>query len=121
MPVTMAPLHGLPGDGDKTLTAALKRALERSGLVVKDEGAAYMVEGKVTVAPGLPGEDTVTVAWILKRVEDGTQLANIGQSGAVPRGRLAGPWGSLARDIAEGGAAGLMEVIRADTGMARRK
>lgn len=119
IPVIMVPLHGLPGDGDQSMTAALKRALERSGLVVKDDGAAYMVEGKITVAPGLPGEDTVTVAWILKRVEGGAQLANIGQSGAVPRGKLSGPWGLLARDIAEGGAAGLMDVIRADNGSAR--
>ncbi|MBC7906228.1 MAG: hypothetical protein H7Y60_05710 [Rhodospirillaceae bacterium] len=121
IPVMLVPLQGLPGDGDKSMTAALRRALERSGMVVKDDGAPYVIEGKVTVAPGLPGEDTVTVAWILKRVEGGVQLANIGQSGAVPRGRLAGPWGSLARDIAEGGAAGLMDVIRADTGAARRK
>ncbi|MBC7953406.1 MAG: hypothetical protein H7Z12_16495 [Rhodospirillaceae bacterium] len=120
IPVSVTPLRGLPGDGDKAMTTALKRALERSGLVVKDDGAAYMVEGKITVAPGLPGEDTVTVAWILKRVEGDAQLANIGQSGAVPRGKLSGPWGSLARDIAEGGASGLLEVIRADTGTAKR-
>lgn len=120
IPVAVAPLHGLPGDGDKSLTAALKRALERNGLVVKDEGAAYMVEGKVTVAAGLPNEDTVTLAWVLKRVEGGAQLANIGQSGAVPRGKLSGAWGTLARDMAEGGAAGLMEVIRADSGTNRR-
>lgn len=119
--VKVIPLSGLPGDGDKTMTAAIRRALDRGGLLVKDEGADYMVEGKVTVAPGLPGEDTVTMAWVLKRIEGGAQLANIGQNGAVPHGRLAGPWGALARDIAEGGAAGLLEVIHADTGSGRRK
>lgn len=113
--VTVAPLRGLPGDGDRSLTEAIKRALGRGGLLVKDAGADYMVEGKVTVAPGLPGEDTVTVAWIVKK-GSGAELGRIAQDGGVPRGRLAQPWGSMARDIAEGGAAGVVEVVLADTG-----
>ncbi len=119
--VTVIPLRGLPGDGDKALTLAIRRALDGSTLLVKDENADYMVEGKVTVAPGLPGEDTVTVAWILKRAKDGVELGNIGQQGAVPRGRLSGSWGAMARDIAEGGAAGLADVIRADNAPAPHK
>jgi hypothetical protein len=119
--VTVVPLRGLPGDGDKALTLAIRRALEGSTVLVKDKGADYMVEGKVTVAPGLPGEDTVTVAWILKRAKDSVELGNVGQQGAVPRGRLSGAWGSMARDIAEGGAAGLVDVIRADTTPAPRR
>jgi hypothetical protein len=80
-----------------------------------------MVEGKVTVAPGLPGEDTVTVAWVVKRADGGAELGNIGQSGGVPRGRLSQPWGTLARAIAEGGAAGVVQVVLADTGGNRRR
>jgi len=119
--VRIIPLRGLPGDGDKALTSAIRHALDGSSVLVKDDDADYMVEGKVAVAPGLPGEDTVTVAWILKRAKDGVELGNIGQQGGVPRGRLSGPWGLLARDIAEGGAAGLLEVIRADNTAATRK
>jgi hypothetical protein len=119
--VRVVPLRGLPGDGDKALTEAIRRALGRGGVLVKDEGAEYMVEGKVTVAPGLPGEDTVTVAWVVKRADGGAELGNIGQSGGVPRGRLSQPWGTLARDIAEGGAAGVVQVVLADTGGNRRR
>lgn len=119
--IMVAPLRGLPGDGDKAMTSAIKRALDRGGLLVKDDGAAYMVEGKMTVAPGVAGEDILTVVWIIKRAEGGTQLGSIGQDGAVPRGRLSTPWGSLARDIAEGGAAGLLEVVKADTNAAARR
>lgn len=115
---TVMPLRGLPGDGDKALTEAMKRALGRGGLLVKTDGADYMVEGKVTVAPGLPGEDTVSVAWIVRRGTAGEsgsgELGRIGQDGAVPRGRLSQSWGSMARDIAEGGAAGVVEVVLAD-------
>ncbi|HTH15499.1 MAG TPA: hypothetical protein VL974_02495 [Magnetospirillum sp.] len=112
--VSLVPLKGLPGDGDKTLVEALRRALQRGGLMVKDD-ADYVIEGKVTVAPGLPGEDTVTVAWIVKRAKSGEELGNIGQSGGVPHGRLAQPWGTLARDIAEGGASGVVQVVLADS------
>lgn len=113
--VTVAPLRGLPGDGDRSLAEAIKRALGRGGLLVKDDAADYMVEGTVTVAPGLPGEDTVTVAWVVKR-GNGAELGRIAQDGGVPRGRLSQAWGSMARDIAEGGAAGVAEVVLADTG-----
>lgn len=119
--VSVLPLRGLPGDGDKSLTEAMRRALGRGGVLVKDDGADYLVEGKVTVAPGLPGEDTVTVAWIVRRAKGGAELGNIGQSGGVPRGRLSQSWGLLARDIAEGGASGVVEVVLADTGGGRRK
>lgn len=117
---TVVALRGLPGDGDKSLTEAMKRALGRGGLLVKDSGADYMVEGMVTVAPGLPGEDTVSVAWIVRR-GNGGELGRIGQDGAVPRGRLSQSWGSMARDIAEGGAAGVVEVVLADTVDGKRK
>ena len=114
--VAVVPLRGLPGDGDKALTEAIRRALGRGGVLVKDDGADYMVEGKVTITPGLPGEETVGVAWTVRRASDKAELGSIAQDGSVPRGRLSQSWGSMARDIAEGGAAGVIQVVLADTG-----
>lgn len=113
--VAVIALKGLPGDGDTALTAAIRRALGRGGLLVKDEGADYMVQGMVGVAAGRPGEDIVSVSWVVRR-GDGAELGRISQDGSIPRGRLAQSWGTLARDIAEGGAAGVVEVVLADTG-----
>lgn len=110
--IRLAPFSGLPGDGDTALTAALSRALERAGLLPVASGGDYILEGRVTVVPGLPGEETVAVAWILKS-GDGGELGVIDQEGVVPRGRLDSPWGALARDIAEGGAAGVAEALLA--------
>lgn len=110
--IRLAPFAGLPGDGDAVLPAALTRALERAGLLPVASGGDYILEGRVTVIPGLPGEETVAVAWILK-AGDGGELGIINQDGVVPRGRLDSPWGALARDIAEGGAAGVAEALSA--------
>lgn len=107
----LVPLTGLPGDGDKSLTAALRTALERAGVSVRED-ADIVVHGSVTVTPHSSTEDNVLVVWTVKRTRDGGQLARIDQGGAVPKGRLSLPWGSLARDIAEGGAAGIAEVAR---------
>lgn len=104
-------LAGLPGDGDKSLNAAIRSALERAGVTIGDDGE-FVVQGAVTVTPRGPGEDEVLVVWTVKRAKDGSQLASIDQGGTVPRGRLALPWGSLARDIAEGGAVGIAQVTR---------
>lgn len=112
--VRITPLRGLPGDGDRALFEAMRTALIRNHLKIADDGATYVIEGRVTVAPGSANEDMVTVAWVLKRSEDGKEVANIAQSGAVPKGRLNQSWGSLARDIAEGGASGIEQGIRAD-------
>lgn len=117
---TVAALHGLPGDGDQALTEAMKRALGRGGLAIKPEGGSYRVEGTVTVAPGRPGEDLVGVAWVVRRGKDGAELGRVAQDGSVPRGRLAQGWGTMARDIAEGAAAGVVEVVLADSETARR-
>lgn len=114
--VRLEPLRGLPGDGDTALAEAMRRALERAGLAVRADGAAYAVEGKVTIVPGTGGEDAVTVAWVVRRAGGGAELANIGQTGGVPRSRLHQPWGALARDIAEGGASGVLQAVRADGG-----
>ncbi|NFV82018.1 hypothetical protein [Magnetospirillum aberrantis] len=112
---TVAPLRGLPGDGDSSLTEAMKRALGRGGLAIKPEGGTYLVEGRVTVTPGRQGEEIVGVAWIVKTGKDGAELGRVAQDGSIPKGRLDKSWGTMARDIAEGGAAGVVEVVLTDS------
>ncbi|WP_211550298.1 hypothetical protein [Magnetospirillum sulfuroxidans] len=110
--VRIEPMKGLPGDGDTVLPQALAKALGRERIDVTDT-APYTVVGVVSVAPSGANEDTVTISWLVKRGgAGGAQLARIDQGGAVPRGRLNLTWGSMARDIAEGGASGVAEVVR---------
>lgn len=108
--IRLAPITGLPGDGDTALPAALSRALDLAGMIPVDSDPDYVLEGRVTITPGRPGEEILAVAWVLKNA-DGSDLGIISQEGAVPAGSLHLPWGGLARDIAQGGAAGISEAL----------
>jgi hypothetical protein len=110
--VRIEPIAGLPGDGDKALVQALRLALDAAGFDIVPAGGAYVVRGLASVTPAKSGDDLLSVAWQVRRAVDGGQMALIDQEGEVPRGRLKGPWGGLARDVAEGGAAGIIQVIR---------
>lgn len=111
--IRVEPMKGLPGDGDTALPQALAKALAREGVEIAAD-AGFTVVGMVTVAQVNTTDDNVTISWLIKQGDaGGTQLARIDQSGAVPRGRLNLTWGSMARDIAEGGASGVAEVLRA--------
>ncbi|OJX78812.1 MAG: hypothetical protein BGO92_16825 [Magnetospirillum sp. 64-120] len=110
----LAPMKGLPGDGDQSLAQSLVKALERRGITLSDD-APYTVVGLVTITQVGSVDDMVTVSWLVKRGDaGGQQLARIDQGGSVPRDRLKLPWGSLARDISEGGAQSIAEVLRMD-------
>ncbi|MBI3444961.1 MAG: hypothetical protein HY055_06295 [Magnetospirillum sp.] len=113
--VRLEPLSGLPGDGDKALGDAMRRAL--NGLGVRLQGAEpdFILRGRAALTPGKPGEDMLEVAWIISNARTGEELGKAAQQGAVPKGRLAGPWGSLAGDIAAGGAEGIADIITAQS------
>ena len=117
---SIQPLSGLPGDGDHALTRALRAALERQGVVMTAKNPDYTILGKVEITPGRPGEDMLAVVWTIKRA-DGRQLGTVEQKGPVAKGVLAGPWGSLARDVGEGGASGVVQAIDADRSQSLQK
>lgn len=111
--IRLLPLVGLPGDGDTSLTSAMRAMLQRGGLTVVDTEAAadFLLRGQVTLSPGSAGEEVLAVAWTVI-ARGGRELGTSAQQGAVPKGRIAGPWGTLAADIAAGGAEGIGEIVR---------
>ncbi|MDO8605557.1 MAG: hypothetical protein Q7R40_03380 [Phaeospirillum sp.] len=109
--IRLLPLVGLPGDGAAALTSAMRTMLGRGGLKVVDGAADFQLRGQVTVTPGRSGEEVLAVAWTVIS-PTGEDIGASAQEGAVPKGRLAGPWGSLATDIAAGGAEGVGEIVR---------
>jgi hypothetical protein len=102
----------LPGDGNTALPRALRGVLERNGILVVGEDSDYIVELKATVTAGPIGQDIVSASWTVALV-NGVALGTINQQGPAPKDKLNGAWGGLARDIAEGGALGVMQVVEA--------
>lgn len=106
-------LGGLPGDGDASLPQALGNALRRLGIKLAGAEAELIVRGRVALVPGRPGEEILDVTWIVLDARSGEELGKAAQQGALPKGRLSGPWGALAGDIAAGGADGIADIIAA--------
>jgi hypothetical protein len=104
---------GLPGDGDQALLRAMRTALEGAGVSVSDD-APLVVTGRAALTPVPGGKVSLDLAWIVADAA-GATLGNAAQSGVVPAGRLDQPWGSLAPDIAAGGADGVLQILRKAT------
>ncbi len=102
---------GLPGDGNQALLRALKGALERRGLLVVGEGGDVVVTPilrlEAATADGVP----MSFTWAVTTI-DGLALGQAQQKGSAPLSQINGNWGRLARDIAEGGADGIVQVVQ---------
>jgi hypothetical protein len=109
--IRVEPLGGLPGDGDTSLFRALGRALQRLGVTLGANEADLTVRGRIALVPGGPGEEILDITWLVLDAKTGEELGKAAQQGALPKGRLAGPWGVLAGDIAAGGAEGIAEIV----------
>ncbi len=110
-PVHVVPVIGAPGDGNQTVTKALRNALKRAGVIVTDQPQAFgiTVIGEIRRTPR--GEaDEITVRWRVETV-DGAELGSISQGNFVPSGSLDGPWGNVAVAVAQGGAEGVVQIL----------
>ncbi|MGO9170451.1 MAG: hypothetical protein ACLP7P_00590 [Rhodomicrobium sp.] len=97
---------GAPGDGKKTLSEAMKRALNKQGIktVANARGGAYKIVGQVEVEAAANGQQPITIRWVVVD-PTGKQLEKtVVQKNKVAAGSLDGPWGDIA-DQAAGAAA----------------
>lgn len=110
--IAVEPLSGAPGDGDKSLAAAVRTVLQRQDLAIVEPGqkADLTIDGKVSVAPVKPDKQHVKILWRLRRA-DGAEIGTVGQENDVPRGMLEGPWGDLAYSVAIAASEGLMQLV----------
>ncbi|MCZ6524780.1 MAG: hypothetical protein O7A68_13090 [Alphaproteobacteria bacterium] len=111
--VFVAPVDGAPGDGRVALAAAMRVALERRAVPIADEirDDAYLVLGSVHIRAAGQGRQSVEVNWTLLD-PGGEQIGVVSQRNAVAAGRLDGPWGAIAEAVAEGGAEGVIDILR---------
>lgn len=110
--VLVATVKGAPGDGNKTLTAAMRRAVSQRGfpLTGKVEPRALQVQGTVSLQPLTERQERIVITWSV-RDSDNQTIGSIEQSNAIPKGALNGAWGSVARDIALAATEGVVELL----------
>jgi hypothetical protein len=110
--VYLAPVDGAPGDGQASLTAAMRAALAARAVPLVDAIAddAYLLLGAVYLGPGDAGADLVEIYWTLIE-PSGREIGVLSQDATVPKGALAGPWGDRANDLAAEALLGIIALL----------
>ena len=114
--VAVNAVSGAPGDGGKSLAAAVAAVLKRQDLTIveKDQKPDLTVEGEVSVTPVKPDQQHVKIVWRVRR-PDGAEIGNVGMENDVPKGLIDGPWGDIAYSIAIAAGDGLMQLVARGT------
>jgi len=109
--IYVRPVRGAPGDGNATLTQAMRAVLKAADLSLSPAPPKHgiHVRGDVSVVPRNAFEQ-VTIRW---RVVDtaGVELGVVSQSNQVAAGALDGAWGEIAMAVARGGAEGVIRIL----------
>jgi len=118
-PVTtiVAPVSGAPGDGTKSLTAAIKKRLYAKGvkLATVQTGNTYTVKGTVSVTDGSGGKQSIRIDWQVLD-PNGKRLGTVSQQNKIPKGSLDGPWGAIADAAAGAAADGIVKLLPKPSG-----
>jgi hypothetical protein len=117
-PVTamVSPVSGAPGDGMKSLTAAIKKRLYAKGVKltsIQSENT-YTVKGIVSLKDASGGKQSIRIDW---QVIDpsGKKVGTVTQQNTIPKGSLNGPWGAIADAAAGAAADGIVKLLPKST------
>jgi hypothetical protein len=117
-PVTtmVSPVTGAPGDGMKSLTAAIKKRLYAKGVKltsIQSENT-YTVKGVVRLTDASGGKQSIRIDW---QVLDpsGKKVGTVSQQNTIPKGSLNGPWGAIADAAAGAAADGIVKLLPKNT------
>jgi hypothetical protein len=110
--VVVTPVAGAPGDGQRSLTTALKKRLYAGGIKLANGTAVnvYMVKGSVSLADASGGKQNIRIDWLVLD-PTGKKLGTVSQQNTIPKGSLNGPWGAIADAAAGAAAAGIIKLL----------
>jgi hypothetical protein len=106
------PVTGAPGDGQTSLTAAIRRALQTRGVTLVDQALpkAHRVEGTVRLGTARAGKQAISIEWVVKNPR-GARIGTVNQKNQIGVGSLDGAWGSTAEWAASAAAKGILDVL----------
>jgi hypothetical protein len=110
--VLVQPVAGAPGDGQRSLTVALKKRLYAGGVKLANGPAVnvYMVKGSVKLAEASGGKQSIRIDWQVLD-PNGRKLGTVSQQNTIPKGSLNGPWGAIADAAAGAAADGIIKLL----------
>ena len=114
--IAIEAVTGAPGDGNRALAAAMRRALRGQGARIAETGAdaAFTLRGVVRVGDFGRDRQKVEIDWMVYRL-DGEEIGTSSQANLIPLGALDARWGSVAEAAAEAGAEGVLQIVKAAT------
>jgi hypothetical protein len=102
---------GAPGDGSRSLAAALRNELMRNGVKPAAPGApSYRVEGRVKMGAAQSGQQPIKIDWVVKD-PGGKSLGTVSQENKIPAGSLDGQWGGTATAAAVAATQGILKLL----------
>lgn len=110
--VWVQPVKGAPGDGDVSLTRAMRYALMGAKVSVTSErlAARHVLKADVRVDAAQDGKQSVVIRWTVIH-PDGRHAGNAVQRNVVPAGTFDGRWGEMAAIIAAAAVGGIRDVL----------
>lgn len=113
-------VKGAPGDGNQTLTEAMKISMRDADFNVTEDPrqAGFTLTGVVTVTPIVGNLERVRIAWSISTA-DGIEMGVAIQENQVPGGSLSGDWGGIAGAIATAAVDGLVQILEGSRRTAR--
>lgn len=110
--VYVRPVANAPGDGQTSLTAAMRKHLANQGVKVTEARIpnAYTIQGVVEMGAAENGEQPIKISW---QVIDpaGKPLTNVVQRNKVDQDSLNGAWGPVADAAAQAASAEVANVM----------
>ena len=110
--VAVRKIDGAPGDGDTSLANSMSAVLKHADLDLVDPASGKPdldVDARVTVEPKANLQH-VKIVWHVVRA-DGGEVGTVAQENDLPRGRLDGPWGDIAYNVAIAAGNGVMQLV----------
>ena len=106
-------VRGAPGDGDTTLTRAIRDTLRADGveLAASREAARHLLRCRVTTAAPAEGKQDIKILWSVLDPEE-REIGAAAQRNAIPAGSLDGPWGPVAGHIALAASSGIRNILK---------
>ncbi|MEO0618687.1 MAG: hypothetical protein AAFZ01_05345 [Pseudomonadota bacterium] len=106
------PVTGAPGDGKKSLSAALKRNLQSRGvsLTTKPSAQTYTVRGNVAMGKAAAGKQDIEIQWLVFDPK-GQRVGTVAQKNKIPQGSLDGAWGKTADAAAAAAGQGVAKLL----------